>query len=351
MSGITFLGDVMLGRGVARCTSPADLKRTLQQLIGDRRLVINLECCVTDERTPAAHAHSGFIAAPELLSAVREAGAVAASVANNHSLDFGERGFTDTIEALKDSGIQPIGSRHDGAATTCLSLGEQRIRLISACALTLPAIFWKSGVLSPRDDAFLQAIADAVDAGEVVVVSIHWGHEGITIPPPEVRTLARRLAQLGVRLVIGHGPHVVQGVEQIDDCTVYYSLGDAIFDRPDVEDRSWSLQVDVDLHDDELVIQRRPFVIDRTTFTPRANAGLKLQALVEQRSAVLRDEASYRRLFAREAGQGFLGQQVRSTLRLVRRSGLRGLAAKASGMRLRHLKLLGLSVRQLVKRT
>jgi hypothetical protein len=56
-------------------------------------------------------------------------------------------------------------------------------------------------------------------------------------------------------------------------------------------------------------------------------------------------------LFAREAGQGFLGQQVRSTLRLVRRSGLRGLAAKASGMRLRHLKLLGLSVRQLVKRT
>jgi poly-gamma-glutamate synthesis protein (capsule biosynthesis protein) len=350
VSGITFLGDVMLGRDVATRTSPEDLQQAVQELIGDHALVANLECCITEATTPGAHAHSAFAGSRPLLTALRNAGLTASCVANNHSLDFGSEGFKDTVDALQALGVQPLGLKDSGVTSFGFELEDRRLRVFSACALTLPSVFWKAGVLEPDDRDLRSCIENSIEAGEEVILYIHWGHEGISVPPPEARTLARTFAELGVRLIIGHGPHVVQGIEQLGNCTVYYSLGDAIFDRADVADRSWSLKVDLEIDAGELQVRHEPFTIDPENFTPRRTSDSRYTSLVQDRSEVLSDPQAYDRLFAKEAGEGFLGKQIRSTVRLMKRSGVRGLLSKVAGLRLRHLRLLSLSLQQLLKR-
>ena len=64
---------------------------------------------------------------------------------------------------------------------------------------------------------------------DYLILNIHWGHEFFLYPSPNQRKIARKLANSGVDVIIGHHPHCVQAMEQIDKCTVFYSLGNAFF--------------------------------------------------------------------------------------------------------------------------
>ena len=346
-SGIAFIGDVMLGRNVGTTTTPLELQQALEQAADGRVLAVNLECVITESRQPAAHTHSAFAAAPALLKALQRAGTLVASVANNHCLDFGAVGLADTLAALHRTRIAALGIRREAGSIEpeCMTLGARRLAIFGCCDLSLPAAVWKAGIVSARDAGLHAAIATHVSRGEDVVVSVHWGHEGITVPPPEARQLARRFAALGVRVVIGHGPHVVQGFEDIGTCRVYYSLGDAVFDRAAQTHRDWGLLVYLDATPQRLVTRHRIVQIDARTYVPTAVDAAHFEASLEERSAVLQDDKVYRARFAAEAGSGFVGQQIRSTWRLVRRAGWRGLVAKARGFRLRHLRLFAYAIR------
>jgi hypothetical protein len=126
--GICFLGDVMLGREVGRTTSEAALVAALDGLREGRPMVINLECCVAATAERNALAHSAFDAPEALVRALARAGVVAASVANNHSLDFGRDGLDTTIRTLRSAGIAPLGRfGADGEAEFfSVQLGETR---------------------------------------------------------------------------------------------------------------------------------------------------------------------------------------------------------------------------------
>jgi len=72
----------------------------------------------------------------------------------------------------------------------------------------------------------VSALRDKVD---IIVVAFHWGEEKSTEPKAYQRTLARAAVESGADLVIGHHPHVVQGIEVVDGIPVFYSLGNAVF--------------------------------------------------------------------------------------------------------------------------
>ena len=345
-SGIAFLGDVMLGRGVAATVSPAALRRALEELSSGRAWIVNLECCVTERRETSAHVHSGFAGSPDLLRALRDAGCVAANLANNHSLDFGRGGLDDTVSALQGLGITSLGVRTPEGAIQPLELdtGGRTLAVFGCCALSLPAAIWQAGIIEASSPDLHRAIADRIQRGHDVIVSVHWGHEKVTVPPPEVRRLAAQFAALGVRLVVGHGPHVAQGFETIGRCHVHYSLGDAVFDRGGQENRDWGVMLLVD-EDTDLVITPHLYRLDADTHLPRLHAAPELQARFGERSAILLDPQRYHACFATQAGHGFVGQQVRSTLRLLRRAGWRGVLVKARGLRPRHFRLLAYSTR------
>lgn len=150
------------------------------------------------------------------------------SLANNHARDFGEEGRTSSMLALEAHGIQ-----HSGRAWTAAVLehGEQTIAYLAY------AVTKNSNMLLDYELAFLWIAAHA-EVYDIVVVTFHGGAEGAGVthipfaeeeyygePRGDIVWFARGAVDAGADLVVGHGPHVVRGMERYKDRLIAYSLG------------------------------------------------------------------------------------------------------------------------------
>lgn len=158
----------------------------------------------------------------------RNAGFDVLSLANNHARDFGEEGRDSSAEALRRVGI--LGSGRDGTWSAITD------RDVSVVFLNY-AVTKNSNMLLDYDQAFTR-VAAFDDAFDVVVVTFHGGAEGVDAtripfaeeeyygePRGDVVWFARGVVDAGADLVIGHGPHVVRGIERYKDRLIAYSLG------------------------------------------------------------------------------------------------------------------------------
>jgi len=157
-----------------------------------------------------------------------DAGFDVMSLANNHAGDFGDEGRASTRAVLAANGI-----RFAGAA------GEVARLDVRGARVALVAFSTSGGTNDVRDlAAAARIVAEAAREADVVVVSVHGGAEGADrqhVPPgPEaflgedrgdLRAFARTVVAAGADLVLGHGPHVVRGMEVVDGRLVAYSLG------------------------------------------------------------------------------------------------------------------------------
>lgn len=150
------------------------------------------------------------------------------SLANNHARDFGEEGRSSSMEALTEQGIH-----HSGRAWTAaiLQSGDHSIAYLAY------AVTKNSNMLLDYELAFLWIAAHA-EVHDIVIVSFHGGAEGADVthvpfaeeeyydePRGDVVFFARGAIDAGADLVIGHGPHVVRGMERYKDRLIAYSLG------------------------------------------------------------------------------------------------------------------------------
>lgn len=156
------------------------------------------------------------------------------SLANNHTLDKGERGIRASLEYWENQPAMTAGSYGSFEDREEIQIGE-----INGISYTLLAYtYGTNGIPIPDGKDYLvnvytkemiaadvERIRDLVD---VVIVSMHWGVEYTHTPTEEQKELAQFLADLGVDIVIGTHPHVIQPVEWIGDTIVYYSLGNLI---------------------------------------------------------------------------------------------------------------------------
>jgi Bacterial capsule synthesis protein PGA_cap len=182
-----------------------------------------------------------FNAPPEAAAALQRAGVDLVSFANNHVFDQGRPGFEETIRRLdalrlRYVGVGPSG-RADGPVT--FDVGGLRIAFLgyahffnqdgNACPSAKPCLQASQLDRAAAVEAVRRAAADA----DAVVVSLHWGDEYATQPRAEDVDLARRLADAGALVVLGHHPHVLQPVElyrRADGRTavIAYSLGNFV---------------------------------------------------------------------------------------------------------------------------
>lgn len=206
-------GDVMLGRGVSEYLQgdwKAAFGRIAPLLAGDALVFANLESPLTD--APQQAGSYDLRAAPAAAAALRVASFDLLSLANNHVLDAGPAGLAQTRQTLAVAGVQAVG---DGE-TAC---GPGWCLLALYSALADPA-------------AAQRAVAAAAAPGRLLIVSLHWGGEYQAAPSVAQQALAAKLAAAGADLIVGHGPHVLQRVEWLDDTLVAYSLGNLLFDQP-----------------------------------------------------------------------------------------------------------------------
>jgi poly-gamma-glutamate synthesis protein (capsule biosynthesis protein) len=214
---VSAAGDLHLGSASTEA-HVAPLSKLLQ---GDVRFV-NLETPITKYGSESGMAAGGrptgplrFNASPAVVKWLK--GRVnAVSLANNHALDQGELGRTETSALLREQGIQAA------TPTTDAEL-KLRGRLIRLLARDLPESW------SPEDESALTArVREARETGPVLV-SLHWGRTGALLPTEEQRRLAEKLIDAGATAVLGHGPHTPQGIQRHGRGVIAYSLGNLAF--------------------------------------------------------------------------------------------------------------------------
>jgi poly-gamma-glutamate capsule biosynthesis protein CapA/YwtB (metallophosphatase superfamily) len=158
----------------------------------------------------------------------RNAGFDVLSLANNHARDFGEEGRTSSMNAIAAAGM-----RHSGRVDDFASFEHGGLRI----AVLAYAVTKNSNMMLDYELAFT-TVADFAKTHDIVVVSFHGGAEGADVthvpfadeeyygePRGDVVWFARGVVDAGADLVIGHGPHVVRGMERYKDRLIAYSLG------------------------------------------------------------------------------------------------------------------------------
>lgn len=221
--------------------------------------VCNLECPLATGGAPSPLKLRGgrviggeflFRAAPSHAQRLAAGGLHVATLANNHIMDYGPEALAQTLRALDKAGVAYTGAGADLSAAReplIRRLGEQTVAILAyVSADTLPgtdhfaASASSSGVVfvhpgaddMPTEQSLAMLREDLAGArrqADFVIVTYHWGTECTGRLDPFVRKLARLSIEMGADAVIGHHPHVPQGIEVYRGCPIVYSLGNFVF--------------------------------------------------------------------------------------------------------------------------
>lgn len=252
-------GDVMLadgpGQTIANGGDPLALFDAALRS-GDYNLG-NLELPVATVGKPLESKIFSFRADPQVMR-VLKGRFNALSVANNHSGDYGQAAFLETLQHLSAAGIEQVGGgrnlaeahrplwiRQNGLAIAVLAYNEFKPRSFEA-GPDWPGVAWS------EDDRVVADITAARRTGaDVIIPFMHWGWERERQPTDRQRQLARLMIDAGADLVVGGHPHVTQGVDTYKGKLIVYSLGNFVFDSfenvPGGQ-TGWLLRLTLDKH-------------------------------------------------------------------------------------------------------
>jgi poly-gamma-glutamate capsule biosynthesis protein CapA/YwtB (metallophosphatase superfamily) len=199
---------------------------------------VNLEGSISDKGSPVASKKYTFRARPALATGLAWAGVDVVSLANNHAVDYGSKALLDCIARLDDAGVDHAGAGADAAAAAAAAMLDTpagRVAVLAASEITqyFAATARQPGtnVTSSPNSSLIAQVAAAAKQADFVVVSLHWGTEYHATADQGQRNLAHKLIDAGADLILGHHPHVIQGLEIYKDRLIAYSLGDFIFDH------------------------------------------------------------------------------------------------------------------------
>jgi len=196
----------------------------------------NLEGPLTHTEHEAVAKKYRYRSPPEKVApALANAGFRVVSLANNHAMDQGAEGLKHTMDALDLVGIKHAGAGMNLAEArkpAILEAHGARVAFL-AYTLTFPEEFWatpdRPGSPFGHEAQVRADIAQAKQQADIVLVSFHWGQEGKTELRDYQKQLGRAAIDAGAGAVIGHHPHVLQGVERYRDGVILYSLGNFAF--------------------------------------------------------------------------------------------------------------------------
>lgn len=196
----------------------------------------NFECVC------AAGSDNHFVISPDKLGRVGHLDLY--GVANNHSMQIDNDGYTQTIQFLEKNNISYVGSSarkstvftHQGKQVGILAFSLRPDNFSDA------PLYWHLPELQD-----IRHEIDNLKDCDYVIAFVHWGYEFINYPNLEQKLLAHYLIDCGVNLVAGMHPHVAQGAERYKDGYIFYSLGNTVFNMP-WEPTKYGLLVSVDLN-------------------------------------------------------------------------------------------------------
>ena len=246
---VVFSGDILVGGEVGERIGRSTIKEWVADVSnvwsGADLLIGNLECpCVIKAKPLGGQAPELIFSAPVTrLAELADAGFSAVTIANNHILNCGTLGLKETLQGLDSAGIHHAGAGMNLAEAmqpAFVRIKGLTIGLVAFCYG--PAASWSTAGVAPYDFKVMGRSLNLARAGaDFVVAALHDGLEYSDVPPSETRARFRFLAENGADIVVGHHPHVLQGLEWIGNVPVAYSLGNFLFHSslPHVTQRSF----------------------------------------------------------------------------------------------------------------
>ena len=205
---------------------------------------------------------------------LREANIGLVSLANNHVMDYGEAGLMQTIKHLDQNQIIHVGAGtniNEAAAPRFLEIHGIRLALLARSSVIVSSPTYakdkRAGVAFFDKRETILAVQNCKKEADAVLLLFHWGLENYHYPSYHQRQLARELLEAGVDIVVGHHPHVVQGIEKINGKEVVYSLGNFQFDEV-----NWSFT------DDAGIPQQRLLQLQ-----PKHREGLMVNFIIDEK--------------------------------------------------------------------
>lgn len=306
-----FTGDVMLGRGVDGILESGQnvFKNVDPLFLNADAVVVNLE----DPMTTSSINFKKTVplkANPIYAPVLKNNNIVVACLANNHIMDYGNTGLTDTINALRSNGINYTGAGDNLDQATqpvYLNIKGRKIAILNFLDNStftdflpseMPGATINSPGYAPADwNIIKQRIDESKKNSDVTIVVFHYGNEYSTIPNPSQIELSHECIDEGADMVIGSHPHVIQKIESYKGKPIFYSLGNFVFDQTNPATHT-SLMVEMDMTGNEARIIVHPMTLVNSI--PRPMDNTTSTALLEE----LKNQSSLNMTI--EGGNGIL---------------------------------------------
>ncbi len=270
--GITIIavGDIMLSRGVGgwikRNSADYPFQQTRDIVASGDISFGNLETTLATGGTKLPGKGIWFRAEPASAEGLKNAGFDILSIANNHILDYDTPALMETIDALEKKGLgyvgagenlkkarQPLVIIKDNLKVGFLAYNEFYNYYYSPYyRRTFEATTTQAGTAPMKEDIIQEDIKKLREICDILVVSLHWGTEDSNHTNINQKELAYRIIDWGADIILGHHPHVLQGLEFYKGKLIAYSLGNFVFDQND-ENNKQSVILEIVCEGDQII--------------------------------------------------------------------------------------------------
>ena len=270
-------GDIMLSRGTAKYIdlfgTEYPFLNIKEEISGHDIACANLESplSIRGERfSPNKGIY--FRANPKAAAGLQYSGIDVLSLANNHAFDWGVNAILDTMNILESRGIVYAGvgrTERDAVKPAVVNVGGANIAFYSANGIYPFEVSGKAGSVMRTgtidSPSFKKSISEGKDLYDVIFLLLHTGEEYLQFPESEKVTQMHRLIDMGIDVVLGSHPHVIQALEVYNEGLIAYSLGNLIFDQNWSEETSRGMLLEMGFLQNNILYYRPRLVyIDST---------------------------------------------------------------------------------------
>ena len=203
---------------------------------------------------------------PLAVEAIKYVGFDAVTLANNHIYDFGEKGISDTLDALEAYKIEFMGGGkniREASEIFYKDIGGKRLAIINCCEHEFSIATETSGGANPLNPIQqYYAIQKAKRLSDIVLVIIHGGHEHYQLPSPRMVETYRFFIDAGADAVVNHHQHCYSGYEVYKGKPIFYGIGNFLFDYPHYRNNIWNegYMVKLDFNEEKIDFELYPYV-------------------------------------------------------------------------------------------
>ncbi|PKP61716.1 poly-gamma-glutamate biosynthesis protein [Candidatus Atribacteria bacterium HGW-Atribacteria-1] len=300
----------------------------VKEIFKDKDILFgNLETVLSNQGRETEKAVSLYTS-PDKVNYLKGVGFDILNIANNHIMDLGIEGFNETLKVLTKNNINFIGARNkfernylivekQGIKSSFLSYTED--------GFSLPEKNVWINKLEPKD--IIRDIFFVKQQCDLIIVSLHWGIENVFYPSPQQIDLAHKIIDSGATIILGHHPHVIQGIERYKNGLIAYSLGNFQFD-PSISysPNNYSFILLIELTKDGLqAYDINPVKIDDEfiPYVPTEEEQEEIRQFISEKSQHINNGSITRQWWFEQIAGEYLSGNMKSFIIRIKRFGFR----------------------------